>query len=87
MPNPDPSIDSLMDFAIDAAWQAGRVTLAHFQTGLTAERKADNTPVTIADREAEQKLRRMINTRWPDHALIGEEYGHAPGNAGDSGYT
>lgn len=87
MPNPDPSIDSLMDFAIDAAWQAGRVTLAHFQTGLTAERKADNTPVTIADREAEQKLRRLINTRWPDHALIGEEYGHAPGTAGESGYT
>lgn len=82
-----PAIDELLNFALDAAWQAGRVTLAHFQTGLTAERKADNSPVTIADRKAEQTLRRLITARWPDHALIGEEYGHSPGNDADSGYT
>lgn len=80
------TLDALLDFAIDAAWQAGRVTLAHFQTGLAAERKADNTPVTIADRAAEQLLRQLITARWPDHALIGEEYGHAAGQT-DSGYT
>lgn len=80
------SVDELLAFALDAAWQAGRLTLAHFQTGLAAERKADNTPVTIADRAAEQLLRRLILERWPGHALIGEEFGHSDGGD-NSGYT
>lgn len=87
MTQADPSLDLLLDFALDTAWQAGRVTLTHFQTGLAAERKADNTPVTIADREAEQTTRRLITARWPEHALMGEEYGHAPGSDTNSGYT
>lgn len=87
MANDKPTLDDLLDFALDAAWQAGRITLGYFQTGTRVERKADNTPVTIADREAEQTLRRLIHARWPDHALIGEEYGHATGSAPDSGYT
>ncbi|HRN66870.1 MAG TPA: histidinol-phosphatase [Promineifilum sp.] len=87
MSNGEPTLDELLNFALDAAWQAGRVTLGYFQTGTQVERKADNTPVTIADREAEQTLRRLITERWPGHALIGEEYGRAAGNAGDSGYT
>lgn len=82
----DPTLDTLLHFALDAAWQAGRVTLAHFQTGLTAERKADNSPVTVADRAAEQMLRRLILNRWPGHALIGEEFGHE-GHSDTSGYT
>lgn len=86
MPTATPSLDSLLAFALDAAWQAGRVTLGHYQTGLAAERKADNSPVTLADRQAEQKLRDLITTHWPDHALIGEEYGQQPGRS-DSGYT
>ncbi|MBP6016841.1 MAG: inositol monophosphatase family protein [Candidatus Promineofilum sp.] len=87
MASTEPTLDALLNFALDAAWQAGRVTLAHFQTGLVAERKADNSPVTVADREAEQKLRRLITERWPDHSLIGEEYGHAAGKAADNPYT
>lgn len=82
----EPDLQSLLAFAVDAAWQAGRITLGYFQTGLAAERKADNSPVTVADRLAEQKLRELIATYWPDHALIGEEYGHQPGRAG-SDYT
>ncbi len=86
MTDTTPTLDALLAFALDAAWQAGRVTLGHYQTGLAAERKADNSPVTLADRQAEQKLRDLITTAWPDHALIGEEYGHQSGR-GDSGYT
>ena len=81
-----PSLDALLAFALDAAWQAGRVTLGYYQSGLAAERKADNSPVTLADRQAEQKLRELITAAWPDHALIGEEYGRQPGRV-DSGYT
>ncbi len=64
-----------LDFALDATWQAGRITLGYFQTGITVERKSDNSPVTAADRAAEKRLRSLIGERFPDHAMIGEEYG------------
>ena len=69
------SHSDFLNFALDAAWQAGRVTLGHFQTGVAVQRKADNTPLTIADQQAEQKLRQLIEQYWPDHNIIGEEYG------------
>lgn len=69
------SLTSFLDFAVDAAFQAGRSTLAHFQTGVGVERKADRSLVTIADREAEQILRRLIGARFPSHAILGEEFG------------
>lgn len=70
-----------LNFALDAAWQAGRVTLGHFQTGVVVQRKADNTPLTIADQQAEQKLRQLIEQYWPDHNIIGEEYGRTQHNS------
>ncbi|MGE3277715.1 MAG: inositol monophosphatase family protein [Vicinamibacterales bacterium] len=69
------SLQPFLDFAIDAAFQAGRHTLAYFRAGVAVERKADQSPVTVADREAEQILRRLIAARHPDHAVVGEEYG------------
>jgi histidinol-phosphatase len=45
------------------------------------ERKADNSPVTVADRETERKLRELIGRAWPDHGIIGEEYGQAANTA------
>jgi histidinol-phosphatase len=70
-------LPSLLEFAVDAAWAAGRVTLAHFQTDVDVERKADDSPVTVADRHAERLLRERIAARYPDHAILGEEYGAA----------
>lgn len=75
-------LQPLLEFALDATWQAGRITLGYFQTGVAVERKSDNTPVTIADRSAEQHLRSMIAERFPDHGIVGEEYGEQPGAAG-----
>ncbi len=69
------STRELLAFAVDAAWRAGRVTLAHFQVGIQADRKSDDTPVTEADRGAERLLRHLIETRFPDHAILGEEFG------------
>ena len=69
------SLQQFLDFAIDAAWQAGRLTLAHYQTGVSVERKADRSAVTIADRDGETLLRRLIAARFPDHAIVGEELG------------
>jgi histidinol phosphatase-like enzyme (inositol monophosphatase family) len=81
------NLTSFLEFALDAAWQAGRVTLGYFQkntTTLAAERKADNSPVTIADRQSEQTLRQLIGRYWPAHSVIGEEFGET---IGDSPYT
>ena len=66
---------SLLEFAVEAAWQAGRITLAHFQTDLAVEMKPDGSPVTVADRLAEEKLRSLIQARFPEHGILGEEMG------------
>jgi histidinol-phosphatase len=62
-------------FALDAVYQAGRSTLALFGTGHAVERKADASPVTEADREAERILRDLIAARWPGEGIFGEEEG------------
>lgn len=69
------SLRDTLEFAIETAWQAGQLTLSYFQTGLRPDFKSDDTPVTIADREAEALIRRRIEARYPGHAIIGEEYG------------
>jgi len=46
------------------------------QQGLAVEIKPDETPVTAADRGAEQLLRSMIARRFPHHGIIGEEFGN-----------
>jgi histidinol phosphatase-like enzyme (inositol monophosphatase family) len=78
----DRPIHSLLEFAIAAAWDAGRITLAYFQTALDVERKADQSPVTIADRSAEEKLRALIRARYPGDAIVGEEFGEKSGTTG-----
>ena len=79
---PNETLPNLLTFAQELAWQAGRSTLAYFNTGVVPDLKADQTPVTIADREAEQRMRAMIASRFPGHAILGEEYGET--NAGAS---
>ena len=66
---------NLLDFAVEVAWRAGRVALGHYQTGITAETKPDNSPVTVADRAAEQLARDLIATRFPGDGIVGEEFG------------
>jgi histidinol phosphatase-like enzyme (inositol monophosphatase family) len=64
-----------LEFAIDAATKAGRLTLAHFQTGVPFDTKSDASPVTIADRMAERKLREAIEREFPGDHILGEEEG------------
>lgn len=64
-----------LDFLIETAYVAGRSTLAYFQTGVQADYKADRTPVTRADRQAEELIRTRIEARYPTHAIVGEEFG------------
>ncbi len=64
-----------LEFAAETAWQAGRLTLGYFQTGVQPEFKEDQSPVTAADRRAEELIRGRIEAAFPDHAIVGEEYG------------
>jgi inositol-phosphate phosphatase / L-galactose 1-phosphate phosphatase / histidinol-phosphatase len=56
----------------------------HFRSGLSSETKGDSTPVTIADREAEQAMRRILTAEVPRDAVIGEEFGASGGGSGRS---
>lgn len=73
----------LLDFAVDAAWQAGKITLEYFQTNLDVKSKSDSSPVTIADKRGEEKLRDLISARYPGHGIVGEEFNE---KEGDSAY-
>ncbi len=72
-------LQPFLDQAIAAAYEAGRLTLGYFQTEITPKFKADDTPVTVADRKAEALIRQRLEAAFPDHGVIGEEYGeHRP---------
>lgn len=76
--------DEYLAFAHELADAAAPVLLRYFRKPLEAENKADHSPVTEADREVERLLRGMIAERYPDHAMLGEEYG--AGGGADASY-
>ena len=79
----DTDLGARLELAQQAARQAGRLVMGYFDAQVAVERKADNSPVTVADREAERLLRELIQQRFPEDAILGEEHGT---RAGDSGY-
>ncbi|HUF49929.1 MAG TPA: histidinol-phosphatase [Longimicrobiales bacterium] len=74
-------LKATLDFAVEVAWRAGRASLAHYQTGISAQAKADASPVTAADHEAERIVRDLIGTRYPADAILGEEEGETRSGA------
>jgi histidinol-phosphatase len=70
------------EVAVEAARQAGQLALRYFAGEFVVEQKADLSPVTVADREAEQLLRRTLHAAFPDDGFLGEEYGNTPGSSG-----
>ena len=73
-------LSRILDFAVEAARAAGALTLDYFRTGTLIELKADDSPVTAADRAAEQHLRERIREAFPTHGILGEEFGEQPGD-------
>jgi myo-inositol-1(or 4)-monophosphatase len=69
------NLATYLDFISETAYLAGRLTLGYYQTGVEVDFKADDSPVTIADRRAEELIRGRIEKRFPGHAIVGEEYG------------
>jgi len=74
-------LESLAGFAETLAEAAAEVSLKYFRTPVAADAKADLSPVTIADRETETRLREMIEAAYPEHGIFGEEHGSVRTNA------
>jgi histidinol phosphatase-like enzyme (inositol monophosphatase family) len=74
-------MEQWIEFATALARASGEVILRHYGGPLDVELKADRSPVTVADREAEALLRARIAARYPDHQVLGEE-GGASGQEG-----
>jgi histidinol phosphatase-like enzyme (inositol monophosphatase family) len=81
---PDEAIvPEIVDFAVDAAQRAGRITLQWYQQrNLSVAAKSDGSPVTQADYAAERLLRSEISAAYPDDTIWGEEEGVLAGNTG-----
>jgi len=76
------NLDKELQFALRAARRAGDIALQWYQTDVTVETKSDASPVTVADRTAEQELRGLIAAEFPDDGILGEEFGEKPGKSG-----
>jgi len=70
-----PDLDSFIAAAEAAADVAGAVVRPFFRAGFAVDTKSDRSPVTIADRSAEQAMRAVLAERFPDHGILGEEFG------------
>ena len=67
-------LEEFMDFANLLAEESAKITLKYFRQNFSTENKQDNTPVTIADKNTEIKIRNLINKTYPKHGILGEEF-------------
>ena len=86
-PMPHPDDESLTNFLDALADTAAKAIMPHFRasTEVTNKGAAHFDPVTAADRDAEAAKRRLIATTYPDHGIVGEEYGPERADAVSSG--
>ncbi len=70
-----PAPQAFLDLADRLADAAGQVIRGYFRQPVEVDDKADASPVTIADREAERVMRGIIAETFPDHGIFGEEWG------------
>jgi len=75
-------LDAALAVAKEAVAAAGAAALAHLKQGIVVETKPDLSPVTAADRAAEDEIVAIIRAKFPDHPILGEEGGERSG-AGD----
>ena len=67
--------ESMLEFAIETAYQAGKMTLETFRKMQHLEIKADGSIVTETDKRVEQFIRGRIQKFYPEHSILGEEFG------------
>jgi myo-inositol-1(or 4)-monophosphatase len=75
-------LNELRHFCKWLADESGKIIRHYWRTGITIESKPDQSPVTIADKKAEEFMREMIMKKFPNHGILGEEFGEHNPNAG-----
>lgn len=76
-----PDFDTLLNFALSLAKSSGALVLPYYRRPIAVEDKnlalgiAEFDPVTAADKAVEELIRREVERRYPDHGILGEEYG------------
>jgi histidinol phosphatase-like enzyme (inositol monophosphatase family) len=68
--------------ALEASRRAGKAALGYWRTGLDADSKADDSPVTAADRECERLIVQELCARFPEDGVLGEEGADKPSQNG-----
>lgn len=72
-----------LEFALRSSADAARLILQHYQSQeLGVESKADDSPVTVADRGAEQLIREQLAAEFPGDGVLGEEFDDIPSSTG-----
>jgi len=70
------NLELFLNLAVKLADAVRPVSMAYFRSGVQVENKSDESPVSIADREAETTMRAIIERECPDHGIVGEEHGN-----------
>ena len=84
------TVGAAVRVAHQAADAAAGITRKYFrksQEDLGLEAKADDSPVTVADREAEKAMRRVIHESFPEHLVYGEELGTSTSASASNQYV
>ncbi|MBL4748678.1 MAG: histidinol-phosphatase [Magnetovibrio sp.] len=68
-------VQAFVALAEQLADAARQEIMPRFRTGIKTDAKSDQSPVTEADRASERTMRKLINTTFPEHGILGEEYG------------
>lgn len=69
-------LHQLKKFAHLLSVESGNIIRQYFRTDVEIEDKKDQSPVTIADKKAEEKMRELIMKEFPSHGIVGEEFGY-----------
>jgi histidinol-phosphatase len=67
--------ETLMQAVAEVVRRTGKVAISHYRSRLSVETKKDGSPVTAADKAAEQAAREWIEGRFPEDGIVGEEFG------------
>ena len=68
------NLNELISFSEYLAYESAKVIKKYFRTTLDIDNKKDESPVTIADKTTELKIRELIELKYPNHGILGEEF-------------
>jgi myo-inositol-1(or 4)-monophosphatase len=74
-------LSEFQNFAKHLSDISGDVIKKYFRSQISVDNKIDNSPVTIADKKAEELMREAILKKYPDHGVVGEEFGEQKGTS------